>query len=246
MRQHSASSITSASLGLLVCMVFSHAWAQTTTAEEETQSVEVKAVKDPAIMPYKMAYETITKVRAASKDKVEMLFRATLKTGMQPVPDLNIYLDGPNTRRKIDISPTGFIHVPLDAAALADGADFVTNKKRGSFNVHMQFVPKLGGDTVRYSEITESIAAARAALAEVVPWYWRIFMPSVREIGICYPDKEHAVSVAGVEESSRPAITEDKDMLQNKIYCASFSAKETSLNKDSVITPAPGWSAIFR
>ncbi len=212
---------------------------------DELQSVEVKAVRDPAIMPYKMAYELMTKVRAASKDKVQIQIRITSAKTHAPIPNLSIYLDGKNTRQQLDISATGFVNVPLDQAAYADGAEFVTNQKKGSMEVHVLLLPKLPQDVFKYADISESIEAAQMAIKELVPWYFRLFMPSVNSIGICYAGQNQTVLVKGSEEQQLPANSDATDPLKNKVHCARFAAKDVAKEKGNLIMPATGWQAIY-
>lgn len=214
-------------------------------AAEELQSVEVKAVRDPAIMPYKMAYELMSKVRAASKDKVQIQIRITSAKTHAPVPNLSIYLDGKNTHQQLDISATGFVNVPLDQAAYADGAEFVTNQKKGSMEVHVLLLPKLPQDVFKYADISESIEAAQMAIKELVPWYFRLFMPSVNSIGICYAGQNQTVLVKGSEEQQLPANSDATDPLKNKVHCARFAAKDVAKEKGNLIMPATGWQAIY-
>ncbi|MFZ6641678.1 hypothetical protein ACO0LL_18190 [Undibacterium sp. TC4M20W] len=215
------------------------------TAAEELQSVEVKAVRDPAIMPYKVAYELMSKVRAASKDKVQIQIRITSAKTHAPVPNLSIYLDGKNTRQQLDISATGFVNVPLDQAAYADGAEFVTNQKKGSMEVNILLLPKLPQDVFKYADISDSIEAAQMAIKELVPWYFRVFMPSVNSIGICYAGQNQTVLVKGNEEQQLPANSDATDPLKNKVHCARFAAKDVAKEKGNLIMPATGWQAIY-
>ncbi|MFZ6766621.1 hypothetical protein ACO0LM_06000 [Undibacterium sp. Di26W] len=212
---------------------------------DELQSVEVKAIRDPAILPYKTAYELISKVRAASKDKVQILIRITSAKSHAPVPNLNIYLDGKATHQQLQISPSGFITVPLDQAAYADGAEFVTNQKKGSMEVNILLLPKLPQDVFKYADISESIEAARLAIKELVPWYLRLFMPSVDGVGICYADQNQTVLVKGSEEVHLAANSDATDPLKNKLHCAKIAAKDAAKEKDNLILPATGWQAIF-
>lgn len=215
------------------------------SAAEELPSVEVKSVRDPAILPYKVAYELISKVRGASKDKVQILIRITSAKSHAPLPNLNIYLDGKNTHQQLDISPTGYVTVPLDATAYADGAEFVTNQKKGSMEVNILLLPKLPQDIFKYADISESIEAAQSAIKELVPWYLRLFMPSVNGVGICYADQNQIVLVKGSEEVHLPANNDAIDPLKNKVHCTRFSAKDVAREKENLIMPASGWQAIF-
>ncbi len=75
----------------------------------------------------------------------------------------------------------------------------------------------------------------------------RLLIPSIKGVGICYPDNNQTVLLSKSEEAVRPATTEEtNDVTKAKVYCANFSSTERSLAKDSVISPASGWDPIFR
>lgn len=214
-------------------------------ATEEPQSVEVKAIRDPAIMPYKTAYELISKVRAASKDKVEIIIRITAAKTHAPIPNLAIYLDTKDSRKKLEISAAGDVTVPLDAVAYAEGAEFVTNQKKGSMEGHIMLLPKLPQDVFKYADVSDSIESARLAVKELVPWYLRLFMPSVNGVGICYREQNQTVLVKGNEEQHLAANNDTTDPMKNKIHCAKFAAGDVAKDKEKLIMPATGWQAIF-
>jgi hypothetical protein len=225
------------------------AWAQTPEAQTEAplQSVQVTGVKDPAIMPYKKVYETLNQVTKVSNGRVKFVIKVTSTETHQPIADLDISLRGEKTFEKINISPAGFITVPLSREAYEDGAEFVTNKKKGVMHVQFYLLPKLSAESFSYGEVVDSIEAARAALAEIIPWYWRLLMPSIKGVGICYPDKQQSVLISNSEEPMRPATSEELHYAtEAKIYCANFSSRERGIARDSVISPASGWEPVLR
>ncbi|MFZ6745322.1 hypothetical protein ACO0LC_19030 [Undibacterium sp. JH2W] len=215
------------------------------SATDEPQSVEVKAIRDPAIMPYKVAYDMISKVKAASKDKVEIVIRVTAAKTHAVIPNLAIYLDSKENRKKLEISAAGDVNVPLDAVAYAEGAEFVTNQKKGSMDVNIMLLPKLPPDVFKYADINDSLESARLAVKELVPWYLRLFMPTIHGVGICYPRQDQTVLVKGNEESQLPATSNETDMMKNKVYCAKFPTRDVVAAKDNLVMPAAGWQAIF-
>ncbi|EFX60296.1 hypothetical protein DAPPUDRAFT_278187 [Daphnia pulex] len=105
---------------------------------------------------------------------------------------------------------------------------------------HVLLVPKLPKDVFKYADISESIDAAQLAIKELVPWYLRLFMPSVNSIG-----QNQTVLVKGSEEQQLPANSDGTDPLKNKVHCAKFVAKDVANAKDNLIMPAAGWQAIF-
>lgn len=225
------------------------AWCQTPEPEPEApmQSVLVSGVRDPAIMPYKQAYELLNKIAAVSKGHVQVLIKVTSSASRLPLPDLELSLRGEKTFEKLSISPSGFITVPLSRDVYDDNAEFLTNKKKGSLHVDIYLVPKLSAEALSYGEIVDAIDAARSALAQLVPWYVRLVMPSIKDISICYPDNKQAVSVSNSAEAVRFANSEETSvMTRGKVFCAHFSSTERTIRRDSILTPASGWEAFFR
>lgn len=227
------------------------AWCQTPEAEPEpaapVQSVLVSGVRDPAIMPYKQAYELLNKIAAVSNGHVQVLIKVTSSASRQPLPDLEVSLRGEKTFEKLSISPSGFLTVPLNRDAYDDKAEFLTNKKKGSLHVDIYLAPKLSAEALSYGEIVDAIEAGRSALAQLVPWYVRLVMPSIKEVSICYPDNKQAVAVSNSAEAVRFAHSEETSVMTHaKLFCAHFSSTERAIRRDSILTPASGWEALFR
>ena len=243
--------VLGAALALLALAPLAPAWCQTPEPEAEPeapmQTVQVNGVRDPAIMPYKQVYELLNKIAGVSKGRVHLLIKVTASKSRLPLSDLDISLRGQKTFEKLQISPAGFLTVPLSQAAYDDGAEFLTNKKKGSLQVDIYLVPKLSAENLSYGEIVDAIQAARAALAELVPWYWRLVMPSIKQISICYPDNKQAVAISNSTESVRFASAEETSVItQAQFFCAHFSSTERAIARDSVLTPASGWEPFFR
>ncbi|MEC5163975.1 MULTISPECIES: hypothetical protein [unclassified Janthinobacterium] len=222
-------------------------WAQATEEEAPLQIVQVTGVRDPAILPYKIAYEMLSKIAGASNDRVRLLIKVVSSETGKPIPDLEIILRGDKTFEKVRMSPAGFLTIPLSQEAYDENAEFLSNKKKGALRVQFYLEPKLPAENFSYGDIADGIDAARAALTHIVPWYWRMLMPSLKGIGICYPDNKQSVLISNSAETARPAASEEShNVTEAKVYCANFSAKERGIARDSVISPASGWDPIFR
>ena len=214
--------------------------------EGTVQTVQISGVKDPEIMPYEKAYDMLSRVRKVSDGKMDMVIRVLSAQTLKPIPDLEISLQGEQSFEKLALSPEGFLTIPLKTEALADKAVFLTNKKKGSLRVEYFFVPKLPKENLRYGDIAASIAAAKRVRAEVLPWYLRAILPAISEVRICFPDNKQVVIISNAETVSRPALIEQKNMLTKEtVYCGHFTDDETGAAKDSVVTPAPGWTPLF-
>ncbi|NRR29268.1 hypothetical protein HSX11_03620 [Oxalobacteraceae bacterium] len=213
---------------------------------EPVPSIQVTGVRDPAILPYKTAYDFLSKVRSASEDHVQLQIRVLSSKSKEPLPGLDISLVGEHTFEKLKISPDGFITVPMSREALVDNAEFVTNQKKGALQVHFFLVPKLPPDNIKYADVVRTIKAAQAARVVIFPWYMRILIPSINGIGLCYADPAQAVTIRDNTETLRAANTEDTGILGRKVYCASFNEKEKNIDQASLIIPAAGWETMFR
>jgi hypothetical protein len=210
------------------------------------QTVKISGVRDPAMMPYNKAYEMLTKLQKVGAGGMEMAIRVVSAKTMQPIPDLEISLQGDSNFEKLALSPEGFLSVPLSKERLADKAVFVTNKKAGTVKAEYFFVPTMPKERLYYSDIANSIAAARRARAAVVPWYMRAIVPAVQEVRICYPNSNQEVSIFNGTTVTRPATLTQKSMLTKEtVYCAAFNSRETEAAKDSLVTLPPGWTALF-
>lgn len=226
-------------------LALSNAYAQTaeTPAEGEIQTVQVTGVRDPEMMPYKDAYETLTRLNAVGQGRIEFVIRVMSKKTKQPVTGLELALRGENTFERVPVLPGGVVDVPLSEKAYADNAEFVSNQKKGTILAQMGLNPKLPPENIKYADILESLEAARRAVKVVVPWYLRLFISNPDAIGLCYPDNRQVVQITGKGESTRAANVERGH--EGKLYCARFARGEKELDKESTIVAPAGWQAKF-
>jgi hypothetical protein len=211
-----------------------------------SDTVVVTGIRDPALLPYRRGYEFTTKIRAASGGHVRLKLRALSKKSREPIPDLHVHIIGSRDYGEIAISQAGYFEVPLIDAALHDNADFVTNQKKGSMRIDATLNPVLPAGDLRYSDIQQSIAGARHAIAAILPWYLRMWLPTVKGVGICYRQPGATVDVETADGTvERAADKKETDEEGVKLLCARFSASEWSLQADSKLMPDPGYEAIF-
>jgi len=221
------------------------ACAQTPSADEKVQSVQFKGICDPAMLPYQKAYDMISKIRDASSGHVQLVFRITSRESHAPIKDMSITIQGGKTYETLDISSAGYFSIPMNKEAYDDNADFISNVKKGTVEVGMFFVPNLPTDKINYADIVEVVKDAKLARADIVPWYWRIVMPTIGGIGICYPDDRQTVLIQRTRgEIRRPATNGDKSP-DTDVFCANFTAKETELAPEDVVAPPAGWHPVF-
>ncbi len=222
------------------------AYAQTMSLEDPpVQGVEVKGVRNPALMPYRKAYDLVNGVGQAGGQRVDLLIRVTSTESHQPMPDLGLRVVGENTDARVAISPAGFVDLPLNKAFYDDNADIVANKPKKALNVDVNVVPHLPSGEIRFSDLIEATSAGQAALAQVVPWYVRRVMPSLHGVSLCYPSAGQEVALSGEEQGTRTASEIGTDPSRAKVFCANFSVKEAALSPRTLLKPPEGWQALY-
>lgn len=230
---------------LLALLVASGVARADEPASGDATGIVVERVRDPAMVPYRKGYELTRRVRDAAGGHVGLLFRVLSAKSKEPVPGLQIAIEGSRSHGMLDISPDGVFSLPLDEDAVQDQAEFVSNQKKGSLVLSIILKPELPREGLRYSMIVDAIQGARHALREIVPWYYRLFLPSVKGVGICFAEPGKAVEVTGDGAGQRQAGKTETDELGHPVHCARFSADEKGLGADSVIVAPAGWQAIF-
>jgi hypothetical protein len=165
----------------LVCVTFSlSAHAQTSVdSPQQVEQIQVSALRDPGMMPYKDAYAYLQKLNATPHDKIAVRMRIVSNDDKIPLQDIKIRLQGDKTNRPIPIAEGGLIEIPLEKALLDDNADFISNQKKGVLGVHVNIevlLPSSG--TIRYRYLSEALEQARDMVKGIVPWYVRWFVPN--------------------------------------------------------------------
>lgn len=220
--------------------------APTGPNEPAMQVIQVTGVRDPAMLPYQTAFDMLTRIDKVSNGKVNMLVRVTSAQNGRPVPDLEVTLQGSTNTEKLALSPNGLLAIPLSQGRLDDKAVFLTNKKKGSLKVEYFLVPELAAGSFSFDDVAASMSAARRAHKEILPWYLRLFIPAIKEVRICYPDNGKEIMIAGAGATTRPATVEQKSIVTKEtVYCAAMNEDETTAAPRTVVTPAPGWTALF-
>lgn len=220
--------------------------AQTMAVEDApTQGVEVKGVKDPALMPYRKAYDLVTGVEQAGGRLVQLLIRVTSTESHRPLPDLALSVVGDDTDTRVPVSAAGFVDVPLDKALYAADADIVANKPKKALRVDVDVVPRLRAGEIRFADIIEATSAGQAAIARIAPWYVRLAMPSLHGVSLCYSDAGQAVALGGGEQATRMATEISTDPHDVQVFCARFSLKEAAASPRTLLQPPAGWQALY-
>lgn len=211
-----------------------------------TQIVEIKpTTKNPAMMPYRKAYDLLSKADEAGGHRLHAVFRVTSPQSHQALPDLRVAIEGERTHKQVSVTDAGVVVVPFDQAAYAEDADLVANKPKERLDVGFLLVPEFSAGEIHFVDLAEAVSAAHSAIGKIVPWYMRLVRPSIKGVGLCYRDEGHSVSITAVPEQKRPARQPDVDLAGDKVFCARFSAEEALANRRVVLVPPDGWEAIF-
>jgi hypothetical protein len=160
-------------------------------------------------------------------------------------PAMMPYAQAYDILTRVGKADDGRLTVPLDGKYVADKADFVTNKKNGSIKAHMILVPLLPRENLTHADLGASLAAARLAIAELMPWYLRLLFGRVHQVRLCYP--EAGVLVGTGADARRIARDEEQNPLNGKtVYCAGFDAGEVEGAAPTAVDAPPGWVALFK
>lgn len=224
---------------------FAQEAAASAPAAEASQVVEIKQVRNPAMMSYRQASDFVSKVTEAGAHRLHALIRVTSSKTHEPMPDLRIVVEGEHTHMPLAVSAAGFVTLPLDPAAYADNADLIANQRKETLDVGIFVVPDLPAADIRYDDLAAAVLAGRSAINGILPWYLRLLGPSLKGVAFCYPDDRHAVALAGLPGARRAATEPEQDVTGNKVFCARFTTAEAAADKGRVLAPDAGWEALF-
>jgi hypothetical protein len=150
-------------------------------------SVVVKGVRDPAIMPYADAYKFQTQISRVPHDKVRLRLQVKPHDRAVSQGDIRIRLSGENTDIPVPLGPEGDIEIPVSAEALADKAEFVTNQRKDTLAVHLTLSPKLAENgRIEYADALQSAEQSRLLMKEIVPWYFRLLISNPNAMRVCF------------------------------------------------------------
>jgi Protein of unknown function (DUF2987) len=155
-------------------------FAQTTEAvPQQIEKIEISGLRSPDMMPYKDAYEYLQKLNQKPHDKIAVRMRIVPQNKNLSLHDIKITLRGDKTNRAIPIADDGLIEVPLEKALVDDNAEFVTNQKKNSLQVHVNIDVSLPTNSpLRYRYLSEALVQARDSVKQIVPWYVRWLVPN--------------------------------------------------------------------
>lgn len=176
-------------------------------SEAATEKLVVQGVRDPAIMPYAEAYKFFSQIDRVAHDKVHMRMQVKSADKSVKTSDIRIRLVGDNTDIAVPLGEEGDIVVPRSETALADKAEFVTNQKKDSLQVHMTLTPKLPvGDRISYADALASADQVKRMMKEIVPWYFRLLISDPNAMRACFEREGGEAALVGADGRETLAI----------------------------------------
>jgi hypothetical protein len=200
-------------IGMLVVLpVTLHAAEDEHAASQLLDKVEVHMPREPAMMPYKDAYEMLHKFSESGKYNrldLKVLVKSRNKT-VKP-EDIRLRLVGDTLDIPIDIAADGRVRVPLMPEALLDNAEIISNQPRKSLSAGIEFVCRLpAGERFSYRELMQMLPQADQAIREFVPWYIRWLVPAMSAVEFRFPKGVSATATVLLNDRSEQFHADEK------------------------------------
>lgn len=159
---------------------FAQAESAPAPGAQSIERVEVRELRDPALMPYKDAYEMLSKFQQSGKYPLVDLKISVASSNKAITPaSIKLTLVGDTLNIPIPLAADGRVQVPLLPEALRDNAEIVSNQPKKSLSAHIEFIHRLPpGQRYVYRDVMAALPQAQSALREFVPWYLRWLAPS--------------------------------------------------------------------
>ncbi len=239
--------ISAASL-LHLPAAFAEADTAPAVGAQSVERVEVRELRDPALMPYKDAYEMLSKFQQSGKyPLVDLKISVTSSNKAVKPTAINLTLVGDTMNVPIPLAADGRVQVPLLPEALRDNAEIVSNQPKKSLAAHIEFIHRLPNSrSYIYRDVMAALPQAESALREFVPWYLRWLAPSFGAAEFRFAEGVKAtatlhngtrVEKIQADERGRIRIRLQKDWLAGDTQIA---LSDTPLE----ITPAVGTEAV--
>lgn len=165
------------------------------------EGVTVIGLKSPLAVPYERAYNATRNAVAASGGLAELVFRLRDKAPSAS-NRLALTVEYGDRVIPIDLDTQGGFVLRPDAEAIAEKAVLVVNRRRQEVGLSVEIRPLTVAGPLSVSDLDRLIVAGRAARASLVPWYARVFTPTINELRICSTQTSASFSVrdsAGTE-----------------------------------------------
>lgn len=176
---------TTACFFSFICLSIA-ARAQETPAEASPmQTVEIKQIKDPDMMPYSKVYEYMKEFETVKPhDKIYLRFVVAPK-GDAKISDLKLTVEEGVNNLPVEIEPDGTVHFPKSEVAYAAKSSIYTNQKAGRYKINYGpgiVVPE--ETSFRYRDLMDGVKQSSAMMKK----FWFFLFPSFIGASLRYPE----------------------------------------------------------
>ncbi len=157
---------------------------------ETVERLEVKRLRDPALMPYKDAYDMLSKFEKSGKyPALELKVAVASKNKAVKPGDIVLRLVGDTLDLPIPVDAAGRVAIPVLPEALADNAEIISNQPKNSLQARINIVGRLApAREYRYRELMTLVTQSEQAIREFVPWYMRWLIPTLSAVQFTFPE----------------------------------------------------------
>jgi len=157
---------------------------------ERVDPLEVKRLRDPALIPYKDAYEMLSKFEKSGKyPGLELKVTVESRNKAVKPADITLRLVGDTLDLPIPVDANGRVAIPVLPEALADNAEIISNQPKKSLNARINIVGRLApAQHYDYRELMTMVTQSEQVIREFVPWYLRWLVPALSAVQFTFPD----------------------------------------------------------
>ena len=211
-------------------MVLAQATGAGLATEPEGQSIEIVGTRARLAVPYQRAHEVLKRVHAASGDQVEVYFQAVTNRGTgnagRDLSLLRIWLEADERSRRLPVDEAGRFAVPLLSDDRAATAELFSNAGKGELSIRLHLRPAMRAADFSLERAISLAASARKVRSELVPWYARLFVPTIYGLGVCFRDLSQARSALGVQpEGVDFPIVQAKNDRDQTLHCVGIDER---------------------
>ena len=197
----------------------------------DPQTVEVVAQRNRLSMPYRGAYDVLKKTRDASEGQVEVYFQAVENIGPKR-KKARIWMEGRDAQQFLTIDSDGRFYIPILNESEVDSHELFTNAPSGALSIKLLLRPAMTPENISIEKAKALTTLARRVRSELIPWYARLFVPTVYGVGICYASREDAEfgRSQNFKATPVPLVSELND-LDKAVFCLAIDERAPNVQK---------------
>ena len=203
------------------------------------QQVVVAGERSQILYPYKRAYDAAKIIKEFGKGDVVLMFGFFPKREGLRLDNIKLEIEYDGGVEQVPVDQFGqFTLSPNDNAANGNG-QFVINKRREDFGVNVDIAPSLDVASLTLGHMKMSVQHARDARKALMPWYARIFVPTVTGIRVCNDKKNIPVEIVDSDQKRISIAFNDKAKTppKGKPFCADIGQDITFSDEALVHVP---------